>query len=909
MKRQSLLVATILILFLTFGILNKSIASTCSISPSSDMKWVFNTSTSDPVTSASVGPNKTIYVGSWLYLYAIDPNCNENWKVQVTDTSTTTYEPPFVTPPAVAPDGTIYVGVDYNLCAVSPSGQIKWKYTTTGYGTTAPAVGFNGTVYFGSHDNNVYAVNPDGTLKWKYNTGEIVTSEPSVAADGTIYFSSGDGYLYALEDKGSKGEKKWSVLTNDYGNGRPIIGSDGTVYMAVDHIVKENGVTIIEEYYVKAFDPITGNEKWSYTLSDSSHGAVIGLDGTDEVIYAADISGKVTAIKANGGAKIWELALTFKPIAYPAVGWNNKVYVPGDDGKLHIINPNGTPYLSIPVGPSTYFSAPTIDINGAIYIGNLYGKLYAITTTLPGAAHTSWPMYRQGLRHIGSVEGGAIKWAFEITGTAAFSSPAVGKNGIIFITSIDHNNNDGYLYAVKPDGTLKWKKKYEDGGYGHLSIADDGTIYAGASDQYLYAFWPDGKLRWKSLIWGDSRYPPAISSDSMIYLVSEVGGSESKSDNLRAIRPDGSQYWTWGLGNGYPGVAIGPDEKIYASYKSGQSPLLSAYLPDSKKEWQSKIIEYPAPPVIGPDGSVYLTDFIGNIFSFDFLSGNQKWMTQFTDDHFHNQPAIGPDGTLYVGTNNSFIFGTYNYLYALDANGTFIWKYKIHQTNSTPAIGKDGSIYIADSSGHLTALFSSSFYKWKVDLGQFCTPGGCSYGSNPVIVDDGTLYAGGEDCLYAIKTFSGGLSTSSWPMYAQNPQHTSNYGSATWELAYSQTLETESDLSLLRAYRDNVLIRDQEGKKIEKILYKHSQEVLSIMLSNPDLLARAQELFYLNKRAVIDTLENSEGALYNTTDILDFILDFAEESSPKLSDDLLKIHEKILKKYNKRNSFIGFSLN
>ena len=47
---------------------------------------------------------------------------------------------------------------------------------------------------------------------------------------------------------------------------------------------------------------------------------------------------------------------------------------------------------------------------------------------------------------------------------------------------------DNYLYAIKPDGTLKWR--YGTGGYvvSSPAIGPDGTVYVGSWDGYLYAF-------------------------------------------------------------------------------------------------------------------------------------------------------------------------------------------------------------------------------------------------------------------------------------------------------------------------------------------------------------------------------------------------------------------------------------
>ena len=77
---------------------------------------------------------------------------------------------------------------------------MKWIFANKQV-NSAPAIGADGTIYFGSIDFNLHAVNPDGTLKWRFATDYYVGS-PAIGADGTVYFASGNGYptatLYAL---------------------------------------------------------------------------------------------------------------------------------------------------------------------------------------------------------------------------------------------------------------------------------------------------------------------------------------------------------------------------------------------------------------------------------------------------------------------------------------------------------------------------------------------------------------------------------------------------------------------------------------------------------------------------------------------------------------------------------------
>ena len=55
---------------------------------------------------------------------------------------------------------------------------IKWTFKTEGPVTTSPAIGSDGTIYFGSKDKKLYAVTKEGKLKWSFETEGEVESSP-----------------------------------------------------------------------------------------------------------------------------------------------------------------------------------------------------------------------------------------------------------------------------------------------------------------------------------------------------------------------------------------------------------------------------------------------------------------------------------------------------------------------------------------------------------------------------------------------------------------------------------------------------------------------------------------------------------------------------------------------------------
>ena len=72
---------------------------------------------------------------------------------------------------------------------------------------------------------------------------------------------------------------------------------------------------------------------------------------------------------------------------------------------------------------------------------------------------------------------------------------------------------------MNPDGSLDWE--FSGGGFiSSPAIAEDGTIIVGSGDDYLYAINPDGTLRWKYKTDGGLQSSPAIGSDGTVYIAS-----------------------------------------------------------------------------------------------------------------------------------------------------------------------------------------------------------------------------------------------------------------------------------------------------------------------------------------------------------------------------------------------------
>jgi len=320
-----------------------------------------------------------------------------------------------------------------------------------------------------------------------------------------------------------------------------------------------------------------------------------------------------------------------------------------------------------------------------------------------------------------STNRGTLKWKFE-TGGAPFvaaqgpevSSPAVGADGTIYVSSLDG------LHAIDPDdGIEKWRFTgrpstfWASSGLAPVSglasrprvsspaVATDGTIYVAGGDRF-YAIDTSGNEKWDRSI-GVSYASPAVGIDGTIYL-------STYTDKFYAMNADGSQKWMFGF-------KFGTDD-FYLCYNSS--------------------------PAGGADGTAYSLSVDGCLYALN-PDGTQKWKFS-TNSVAESSPAVGAGGTVYVGAEDGK-------LYAINPDGSQKWKFSVNNcpVDASPAVGDDGTVFIGSDDRCLYAVNSDGTQKWKftVDAKDELYEGPY-LASSPAIGADGTVYVGLGPFLYAV---------------------------------------------------------------------------------------------------------------------------------------------------------------
>jgi hypothetical protein len=130
-----------------------------------------------------------------------------------------------------------------------------------------------------------------------------------------------------------------------------------------------------------------------------------------------------------------------------------------------------------------------------------------------------------------------------------------------------------------------------------------------------------------------------------------------------------------------------------------------------------------------------------------------------------------------------------------------------------------------------------------------------------------------------------------------------------WGAAYSLLFDDESDLEVLRQYRDTILAREPKGALYMGMLDKTSGESLKVLVDNPELIMEAKDIIDTNMEAVSDVLNGKEGTIHSADEIIAFLEAFAEKSPPVLRILVTRMKRNLVERRESSDPYLGFKLN
>jgi outer membrane protein assembly factor BamB len=311
---------------------------------------------------------------------------------------------------------------------------------------------------------------------------------------------------------------------------------------------------------------------------------------------------------------------------------------------------------------------PILDDNGTIYLPA--GNYYNCNTSDPGKVN--------GFLYAINPNG-SLKWKLTLGSLPYYSKPIIGTDGTIYINTFKINDptnvmniGDYYLYAVNSNGTIKWQSNITNVAFGNSTfsspkIGNDGTLYIGTGI-YLDAINQDGSIKWSNTITVSSIYATPVIYNNKIFI--------NDICKLAAFSTDGDILWVeplmtgdglWSTAGGEASPISDTDGNIYLT----KDTALYSFTENGILRWRI-VIPYPTTmrvnqtslPCISSDGIIY-TAYRDYLFAFTKDDGKLKW--QFCHD------SCFQSGTPILTAQENVVFVQYPQTQCIDKNGVLLW--------------------------------------------------------------------------------------------------------------------------------------------------------------------------------------------------------------------------------------------
>jgi outer membrane protein assembly factor BamB/plastocyanin len=398
-------------------------------------------------------------------------------------------------------------------------------------------------------------------VKWNWDFGDGDTSEDQ---NPTHTYSKAGKYTVKLKVTDNDG------LTNKNDASKEIaIGGSGTGSKEPTVLWKTK-IT----YFSANASPAVSDDNIVYVPNDNKPQRDNGREGN------------FFAIK--NGSIIWKYSINEVVRSTPTIDKDGTVYIGGYDKKLHAFKPNGDEKWSFDLGANDKYSSVAIGDDGTLYLG-AGGDFFALTQDgqkkwelhVDKSIYASPAIGKDGTIYFTNTGGtafavseqGDIKWKKDYGAGWSATPVAIGPDNTIYFAG-ESSGSTGVLTAYKPDGTEKWKANFDHKlSYSGAVVGKDGVIYVGSrGGKKLFAITPDGKLKWSFDTNGEVRSTPAIDNNGNIYFGDYSG-------YFYVVTPKGlPKYQTMQLGTRiFDSPVIGKDGTIYITAGDDDTKMGTVY--------------------------------------------------------------------------------------------------------------------------------------------------------------------------------------------------------------------------------------------------------------------------------------------------------------------------------------------
>ena len=289
--------------------------------------------------------------------------------------------------PVIDGDGTVYIGsADRTFYAIAKDGTLLWSRLTGEIIDSSALLDDRGRLYVGSGDGNLYALDrTTGDPIWTFTaddpavTGAFINwfeGNVAIGVDGTLFVPNDNFFTYALarDDAAVRWrfetvDQTWSLPAVDVARNRLFMGNnnlleilghntfaidattgatawshgtDGTI--AASPLVTRDGRVVLGGFdgFVRAYDATTGNDAWTAPFGARDHVYASPGELPDGTVVQPSADGSVYGLDPATGTVRWQFDTRDAIRSSPAIDAAGNVYVGAGDGRLYVLNPDGT---------------------------------------------------------------------------------------------------------------------------------------------------------------------------------------------------------------------------------------------------------------------------------------------------------------------------------------------------------------------------------------------------------------------------------------------------------------------------------------------------------------------------------------------------------------------------------------
>ncbi|MCB1215777.1 PQQ-binding-like beta-propeller repeat protein [bacterium] len=657
----------------------------------------------------------------------------------------------------------------------------------------SPVLSESGGFLVASGEGKVQSVSAGAQVLWQYSANDEVLESPLEMSDGTVCFGCQDGKVRRVDAAG----QFFSVF--DAGMPVPfrlLEGNDSSLLVAAEKALISVGSNNLELWRHEFGTTLSGAPEVALNgnlILSTTDGLLSLFTNTGQLLWQADAGTAILAAPAVGlagesyictelprglmafdaqGKHLWDFHTESSITAAAAVAADGRIFFSTIEGMMHCLNPDGSEAWRLETGPN-FDSTPIIGADGVIYVASFGGNVQAVNrygiplweSSGPDSLRSSFEIDSSG-RLLTAFRNGAILMfgdnggnllpvarlqANRTSGPAPFTvsfdaSASTDDEGIsLYEWDLD---GDGIYEISGTDAQISHEYPLRGTYHPRLKVTDSG---GSSNEDSLVLSFPSAwsmpgmdefgsrrspyvaadlsQLSWELEFPSSLFREPVISAGGEIVLPCDNG-------ELYAVSTVGEVIWTFPVAGKVSPAAIGNDGTIFAGSESGTSqPGLYAIHPDGNQRWKLSVEGYIHSCKPRADGTVLAIGSEGILYAVE-ENGTEIW--RYGGLGFTSAPPVMDDqGNIYVASHSHM-------LTALDANGGFRWEFEAAHVLHGVSVSRNGNILLGCDSGKLYCLAPNGSLLWDYSFeGSILSAISCS--------PDGSLYFGSNDeHIYAL---------------------------------------------------------------------------------------------------------------------------------------------------------------